>query len=158
MAFAGLTDKPRVPALIRAALRATAAGALLLSPGACADDDSGDESNNSNGDDVAPTAGPCFHDPDSPGCATGGMTMTMTSAGTMDMGEDTAMDTAEDDDPTADSNDDQAPTIPCAHDPSACESTGAVDDTGDGSSGDTGGTAADTGGTAGGSGDAGTTG
>lgn len=63
-----LTEKPAVPALVRAA----AISALAWTPLACGDDAGGNTS------DVFPTD-VCFHDPAAPGCeqTTGGMSMSM---------------------------------------------------------------------------------
>jgi hypothetical protein len=117
MAYVGLTRRPTVPVLVRA----TAIGAIAIGSIACADDGGGDDGSNTSAnttDDVFPTAGPCAHDPEAPGCGSSG------SDG-MTAGEASGTD------PTLDGADDQHPTIPCIHDPGACAtSTGAGDDGG----------------------------
>lgn len=98
----GLTPRPNVPAWLE-----LAAAAVVFTGLACGDDS--DDGSASNSTDVAPTAGPCAHDPMSPDCETGS-----SSATTMTT--------------------DVAPTIPCAHDsdPSDCDTTGASTSTGTG--------------------------
>ncbi len=106
MGYRTLTNKPRVPALVRVA----AMGALAIA--GCGDDGAGGESNSS---DVFPTAGECVHAQGMPCATTGGDGMD--GMETMVGGESNGMDAA--------------PTTPCAHDPSApgCGSTGNADTT-----------------------------
>jgi len=105
-----LTSRPRAPVLVRA----TAIGALALASAGCGDD--GTNTTVGGADtDVAPTAGPCFHDPSSPGCDSTGLT-SMTDTGMTDTSATSV----------ADGDTDVAPTAgPCAHDPNTpgCGST-----------------------------------
>jgi hypothetical protein len=102
-----LTSRPRVPVLVRA----TALGTLALGPTACGDD--GDTSTTAVSTDVAPTAGPCYHDPTSPGCESTGPGTTSGTTGTS-----TAADSATDIAPTAG---------PCAHEPDLPECASTTD-------------------------------
>ncbi len=106
-----LTSRPRAPVLVRA----TAIGTLALASAACGDDGSTTTTVNEADTDVAPTAGPCAHDPSSPGCASTGMT-SMTDTGMTDTSATSV----------ADGDTDVAPTAgPCAHEPDTpgCGST-----------------------------------
>jgi hypothetical protein len=78
--------------------------ALMGAPAACGGDDGGGTGSQTS--DTFPTAGPCFHDPSSPGCESTGVATTEDS--TTDSGTSTTTDTF----PTAG---------PCFHDPQAPE-------------------------------------
>lgn len=143
-----LTSKPSVPVLVRAAI----AAAMATVPLGCGDDGGGDDANST---DVAPTAGPCFHDggdtPECMGTGTSAGSVTLTTAatdtgGTMD---GTATVTTTDTAPTAG---------PCFHADGGmlpeCMTTGPEDDsTGDATDSGTGtGTGGSDSGTTGGGG------
>lgn len=108
MASVRLTPRPSVPAWLELA-------AVAIFATACGDDEDGGSGSNSV-TDVAPTAGPCAHDPMSPDCATSSASDTMSTSATMTT--------------------DEAPTIPCAHDsdPSDCDTTSPTDPTTGGTS------------------------
>lgn len=115
-----LTPRPRAPVLVRA----TAIGTLALAPLGCGDDEGGTASDSAA--DVAPTAGPCAHDPNSFECGSTGLTP-MTASGTS-TGSASVADSATDVAPTAG---------PCAHNPDTpgCASSTGTDGSDTGTSG-----------------------
>jgi hypothetical protein len=110
-----LTSRPRVPVLVRA----TALGTLAFAPAACGDD--GNTSTSVASTDVAPTAGPCYHDPTSPGCESTGLPPGTTTGGdTMGTGSGSTS--------VADGATDIPPTAgPCVHEPDLPECASTTD-------------------------------
>jgi hypothetical protein len=117
-----LTPRPRVPVLVHA----TALSTLAFASAACGDDGSGTTATSAATTDVAPTAGPCYHqNPPPPECASTGLPPGTTGS---DTGSSTGSSSV------ADSATDVAPTAgPCFHPdppPECASSTGGSSDSG----------------------------